>query len=84
MPKSSTAKVMSGARITTHLAGGELIHAFGVRYHAERSPFAPPEIARGTEIILPRRGVFVYELHGDEFVADLATALVNARPGSAP
>ena len=71
---------MSGARATTHLAGGELIRAFGVRCHAERSPFASTENARATEIVLPRRGIFVYEVQGDQVVADVATVIVIA-PG---
>jgi len=63
-------------RATTRLTGGELMQAFRVRCHADRSPYAASEGARATEIILPLRGMFMYEIQGHEIVADVTSAVV--------
>jgi AraC family transcriptional regulator len=55
---------------------GPLVRAADVACHAPRSPASDTEWSAATELVLPRRGVFVVHRDGEPVVADPATAIV--------
>lgn len=58
------------------LLDGPLVKAADVACRAPRSPAAAAEWSAATELVLPRRGVFVVHRGGEPVVADSATAIV--------
>jgi AraC family transcriptional regulator len=63
-------------RDRTVLLDSELVGVFDVCCHAGRSGFGDDETATVTQIVLPRRGVFVVDRRGEVMAVDTNTVLV--------
>jgi AraC family transcriptional regulator len=61
---------------TQAVLDGPLVRAADVACRAPRSPAGTAEWSAATELVLPRRGVFVVHREGEPVVADPATAIV--------
>jgi AraC family transcriptional regulator len=63
-------------RLAKAVLHAPLVRAADVACHAPRSPAGADEWSAATELVLPRRGVFVVHRRGEPVVADAATAIV--------
>jgi AraC family transcriptional regulator len=67
------------SRRTSLLLDGELVRVFDVCCSADRSAFGELETATVAQIVLPRRGVFFVQRHGEVTAIDTNSFLVLAR-----
>jgi AraC family transcriptional regulator len=67
-----------GERMSSALVESPLAKVYDVVCRAPRSDYGPAERSGIAQVVLPRRGVFVLERHGETVVVDTNTALVLA------